>query len=229
MKYVGGKARLAKHIVAHFPQRRIYIEPFVGSAAVLERVRAEVRIAADAHPHLIAMYQALQQGWVPPDVVTPELYADLRAEKDGVPDPLVAFAGFACSFGAKWFGGYARGGTRNYAAEGCRNLAKIAPHIQDVTFLCCSYDQIDINDPTNTVIYCDPPYEGTQGYGGTAPFNHEAFWAWCLRQHERGAAIFVSEFNAPDTFKCIWEKERAASLDLNTGGKRSVERLFVPR
>ena len=41
--------------------------------------------------------------------------------------------------------------------------------------------------------------------------------------------IFVSEYNAPDDFKCVWQKEAKSSLSANGkigGNKISVEKLF---
>ena len=69
------------------------------------------------------MWKALQQGWEPPDLVTFEDYEYVRAHQDENP-ALTAFVGFGCTFGAKWFGGYARdvrGGVRpNRMLEGLK-------------------------------------------------------------------------------------------------------------
>lgn len=45
--------------------------------------------------------------------------------------------------------------------------------------------------------------------------------------------IFVSEYNAPDDFECIWSKEHLANFDCNRGNdtlkKIRVEKLFTYR
>ena len=38
-------------------------------------------------------------------------------------------------------------------------------------------------------------------------FNHELFWEWCKIKHSEGHRVFISEKNAPDGFRLIWEKE----------------------
>lgn len=45
---------------------------------------------------------------------------------------------------------------------------------------------------------------------------------------QKGHKIFISEYSAPSDFKCIWEREQSSSLTQNTGGKRAIERLFMP-
>lgn len=38
--------------------------------------------------------------------------------------------------------------------------------------------------------------------------------------------VFISEYNAPDDFECVWSKEIVSSLTKNTGGKTGIEKLF---
>lgn len=226
MKYVGGKSRFWRDIIPFFGNlsNRTYVEPFVGSASVISHVHAAVRIGSDIHGDLISLLKAVQQGWEPPSVISKETYLSFRDHPTGVPDHLLAFVGFACSFGAKYYGGYASDGTghRNYADEGRRSLLAMAPLINDVIFV--NEDYRDLQIPDRSVIYCDPPYAGTQGYGRS--FASGEFWDWCRHQRREGHDVWVSEFAAPDDFVSVWSRERAASLDRNTGGKRSTEHLY---
>ena len=81
--------------------------------------------------------------------------------------------------------------------------------------------------PANSLIYCDPPYKGTTRYA-TGSFDHDKFWQWCRDMSDSGHIVFVSEYNAPDDFKCIWSMEGIVSdLTVNGPQKRSVEKLFV--
>ena len=86
------------------------------------------------------------------------------------------------------------------------------------------YREIEVRP--GDVLYCDPPYKGTDGYN-EAGFDHEAFYNWVAAQD---VPVYISEFWMPeDRFMCIWEKKRASRLSQKgTEGKVS-EKLFVPR
>lgn len=84
------------------------------------------------------------------------------------------------------------------------------------------YRELTIND--GDVVYCDPPYQGTHGYG--IEFDHEAFREWCHGLASRGIPVYVSEYKAPDdrfTEVASWQKMSGAS---GQGNKPTTERLF---
>lgn len=229
MKYMGSKARHAKEmlpiILADRKPGQWYVEPFVGGANMIDKVNGP-RIGNDTHPHLIALLKAVSDGWVPPTVVSEDEYRLANASR--TVDAITGFIGFGCSYSGKWFGGYARGNDtngapRNYAAESSRNLMKQAKRLHGVQFHCGSYAELNI--PPNSIIYCDPPYAGTTKYA-TGEFDHAAFWKWCDQRYEEGHTIFVSEYNAPDHWKCVWSKGVNNTLTKDTGSKKGIERLF---
>jgi len=89
-----------------------YVEPFCGSCNVASKVNIENKILNDKNPYLIAMFRALQDGWIPPEIVTEWDYYVAKEDQDI--DPHIAgFVGFACSFAGKFWGGYARDGKEN--------------------------------------------------------------------------------------------------------------------
>src|SRR5690606_31591619 len=122
-----------------------------------------------------------------------------------------AFAGFGCSFGGKWFGGYARGfkasgEPRNYAAEAGRRLRKLVAGLPEgATVVHAGYRSWSPYVHADVLVYCDPPYADTTSYGAVDPFDSDDFWqhvrAWTT---ERGAAVFVSEYDAPGDFVPVW-------------------------
>lgn len=227
---MGSKAKYAKEILPIILKDRkkdqLYVEPFCGGCNILDKVDGP-RIGNDVHYYLIQMWLALQQGWIPPDVVSEELYQDVRIHKEAYPPALVGFIGFGCSYSGKWFGGYARGNTndgkpRNYCAESRRNVLKQIPQLLGVKFLCGDYMQIDL--PENSIIYCDIPYKDTTSYSNK--FDHHIFWEWCRIKSNEGHIVFVSEYIAPSDFKYVWQKRVNNSLTANTGAKQGIERLW---
>lgn len=106
--------------------------------------------------------------------------------------------------------------------EAYRNAVKQSPKLQGVVFVESSY--LDLKIPSESIVYCDPPYENTTSYRNT--FDHIGFWDWCRKKTEEGHIVFVSEYNAPDGFECVWRKEVVSSLTKDTGSKRAIEKLF---
>lgn len=170
------------------------------------------------------MWKALQDGWIPQENITQEEYYNVKKNLDANPT-LSGFVGFTCSFGGRWFQGYARdnNGKRNYALNGKNTLLKDIRVLRNATFVCLDYRDVDI--PDGAVVYCDPPYMGTTKYS-TGPFNHEIFWSY-MRELSGRRTVFISEEHAPNDFECIWEKEviRTVTRNKNNQPKR-VERLF---
>ena len=234
MKYMGSKARHAREllaiVLADRKPEQWYVEPFVGGANMIDKVDGN-RIGADFNPWVACLWRAVSDGWVPPDVVTEDEYKLFRVENEV--DALTAYAGFTLSFGGKFFGGYRRdvAGTKgcivNMQTQSRRSkqsLMKQSALLQGVKFYHTSYDQLEI--PDNSIIYCDPPYQGTTGYA-TGAFDHYKFWQWCRDRVRDGHKVFVSEYTAPDDWVSVWEKMVNNTLTKDTGSKKGVERLFV--
>ena len=228
MKYMGFKNRIAKEILPIILKNRkegqFYVEPFVGGANTIDKVEGN-RIGADTNYYLIKMYQACCDGWLPSSDYTEEQYKEVREKKDNYPPELVGYFGFALSYGGKWFGGWRRDslGKRNYTLEAQKNAIKQFPKLQSVKFICCSYENLKI--PTNSIVYCDPPYLHATGYKDA--FNHESFYEWCRKLKKDGHIVYISEYYMPSDFSCVWQKEITSSLTKNTGNKRGVEKLFT--
>lgn len=231
MKYMGSKARFAKHILPIILKDRqpgqSYIEPFAGGMNMIDKVDG-IRIANDQHEELMAMWQALiYENWDPPKSVSEDEYKAIKYNQDDYPKHLVAYVGFN-SFGGKWFAGYRRDkqGKRDYWAEHYRNITKQVPNLEGVILSCKSYTELEI--PENSIVYCDPPYASTTKYRDS--FDHDKFWEWCRQQSKAGHQLFVSEYNAPEDFNCIWEKPAKTSFSWhadNLPAKMSLERLFI--
>jgi DNA adenine methylase len=75
-------------------------------------------------------------------------------------------------------------------------------------------------------LYCDIPYEGTKQYATSKDFNHLEFWEWCRTMTIKGHKVFISEYNAPKDFKCVWSKTVTNSMNTDITYK-PVEKLFT--
>lgn len=227
MQYMGGKSRISKQIAeilnSDINKDTPFVSLFCGSCAIESKVQADVKILNDKHPYLIAMWQALQNGWTPPDVVTKEEYYRVKANMDENP-ALTGFIGFGCSFGGKWWGGYAKDKRGDdYCGQAKRGLLKDLVGIQSATFTCLDYRDVEI--PDGAVVYCDPPYVNTTGYT-VGQFDTNEFWDY-MRQISKRCDVYISEESAPDDFKCIWSKEKVRTLEKSDNvGRVKVEKLF---
>ena len=230
MKYLGGKFRIRKQIAAHIQPyvTQRYFEPFCGSAWVGEIIQAPKRIFSDSHPELIALWNAILNGWHPPEYISEEEYK--RLKDGGGPPYLRGFVGFGCSFSGKWFGGYARDphSDRSYASNTRNQFIKRRNLFSGSTFINWDYRDVFSLLHEGDVVYCDPPYFGTTGYKGTDPFDHNLFWENCRTAAQSGVKIFVSEYTAPDYAKCVLEMPTKTSLHTDKGvAQDRIERLFT--
>lgn len=184
---------------------------------------ADIKILNDKHPYLIAMWQRLQQGWRPPYAITKEEYCAIKANMNANP-ALTGFVGFGCSFGGKWFGGYAkRDKKRNYCMNSRNSVLKDLPRLQDATFTCFDYKDVPI--PDGAVVYCDPPYANTTGYS-VGTFNSDEFFEY-MRQLSKRCDVFISEEQAPSDFECIYQQELTRWIDRNKSNQpKKIEKLF---
>ncbi|HEY5588257.1 MAG TPA: DNA adenine methylase [Candidatus Paceibacterota bacterium] len=238
MKYIGSKNKLSKYIAPIIQSYidkndvKIYFEPFVGGANMIDKIKCEKRIGNDMHKELIALFKELQNGWIPPPDITKDTYVEIRDNKEKYPLHMVALVGFCASYNSKYFGGYAGkvntkiGTIRNYCDESIRNLKEQIPKLLNIKFANKNYLEFDKNKIKNCVIYCDPPYANSTEYI-TNNFNHDEFWDWC-RELSKNNIVLISEYNAPDNFECIWQQEVKTHLN-NRNKIIKIEKLFKLR
>ncbi len=242
MKHMGSKRRIANEILPIIlkdrKERQWYVEPFCGGCNILDKVDGK-RIANDSNKYLISMWKAIvENGWEPPDYIEEELHSDVKIHPEKYSDYLVAFVRFGASFGSDWNGGFARNvrkdkpnaeilnrTTKSYSKQSKNNILKQVPFLTGVFFSSINYWELDI--PDNSIIYCDPPYEGTTKYKDD--FDHERFWMWCEEKTLSGHNVFVSEYHAPENWVSVWEQEIRNGLNNRDVkfNKMPIEKLFV--
>jgi Site-specific DNA methylase len=204
--------------------RQWYVEPFCGSGAVIEHVPGN-RIANDINPYIVAVLEGVQRGWLPPDVVSEDFYNQVRYNKERYCDAIVGFVGFGSSFGGIFWNSYGRSSkVLSLAKEAKQALLHQKPKLKGTIFTSMDYRNLPL--PANAIIYCDPPYENTTGYGGAERFDSAAFWQWAREKTMHGFDVYVSEFTAPPDFVSVWSKHRKSTLARKATTKAYAEHIF---
>lgn len=233
MRFLGSKTKISKQLCEFLNSKRqpdqIYVEPCCGACAITRKMD-NPRICADICPYLITFFKQLQDGWIPPEHISEKRYQELKQlYKSGVCNGEIGFAGYFCSFGGKWFGGYARDrqSYRDFSNEAYRDALRLQEQIQGINFQCCTYSdtlgKLPISQFHRCLVYIDPPYEGATGYKNK--FNHDEFWE-IVKHYSSLHDIYVSSYVARPGFECVWSIERNTELNTKNGKAKRIERVF---
>lgn len=238
MRYFGGKERLSKHICKFINETylkgndKTFVDLFVGGCSIISKIDSNrKRYANDKNTYLISMWKALQKGWIPPKDLTKEQYMNIKNHKNDYDMATVSFVGFGCSFGGKWFGGYANDCSgRNYCLHAHNSTMRKASCVSDVIFTNLDYRNVEI--PLGSIVYCDKPYENTCGYNtktnNVDKFNHDIFWQW-VRDNSCKHTILVSEYvnNIPKDFDIVWIKDDVTCSMLHNKRLKTTEAIAI--
>ena len=179
--WIGGKRRLAKHIIPLFPEHTCYVEPFCGAAALyFLKEPAKVEVINDINGELINLYRVVKHHleefirqfkfaltsrtiyeWM--QITPPETLTDIqRAARFFYLQKLA-------------FGGKVDGQTFGTATTSAPrlNLLRIEEDMSQAHLRLSRtiiehlswHDCVTKYDREHTLFYCDPPYWGTEGYG----------------------------------------------------------------
>lgn len=237
MKYIGSKARIAYDILRvmldGMKRGDTFVDAFCGGCNLLDKVPDMFRrIGNDKSRYLIAMWRELVYGEREfPTRIDKGLFDDCRDCMHGrngrYDDAYVGWVGFMAGRNGRFFdGGYASHdyNGRDYIAEQIRNTLSQVPKLNGVEF--CTGDYFDIPLPPGSTVYCDIPYFGVTQYLTSRDFDYDRFYKWCMDIKSKGHRIFVSEYQMPEYFKCIWEKEITCAVHQANTYKRT-EKLFT--
>lgn len=106
--------------------------------------------------------------------------------------------------------------------ERLERLKRLESIVQQGIIETSSISYADYKYCEGDVVYCDPPYKNTYGYG--IEFNTDAFWKWA---RTRDYPVYVSEYQAPSDFVSVWSKEKRVLLNGESLTAPRVEHLFV--
>ena len=183
IKWIGNKQRFAESITSFFPKRyNTYIEPFLGSGAVLATVSPERGIGADVFKPLIEIWQMLQHD--PKTLISwyrdrweriaqsskKEVYRDVLASYNKQPNGAdFVFLTRSC------YGGVVRFRKMDgYMSTPCgihdpinpasfeKRVTEWSSRVKHTRFYNVDYRETFAMAKAGDLIYCDPPYSYSQ-------------------------------------------------------------------
>ena len=214
LKWIGNKQRFAHEIVSFFPAHfDMYIEPFVGSGAVLATLVPDKAIASDSFKPLVEIWQTLS--------ADPELLKLWYAERwlfmqDG--EKVSQYEKIKAAYNARpngadllflcrsCYGGVVRFRQADgYMSTPCGIHDAIHPksfgqrvdewhkRTAGVRFLRLEYGEAMDNARSGDLIYCDPPYSNSQAilYGAQA-FDLKNLFQVIDRCRSKGVRVALS-------------------------------------
>ena len=241
MRYCGSKRRFMKYLLPVFTKGMkkddTFVDLFGGGMNVVCEVDTINKVAVDYNKYIIALWQEIQTNGMSniPSQVSEEMYNDVKRayinDDKRYEDYIIGYVGACCSFGGSWFNGYARFNSKKNedhikeAYNGLTTQVINFKHLDKVKFVYDSYDQIHLDE--KMIVYCDPPYASTKKY--ETDFDNAKFWEWARKTSKKVKKLFVSEYEAPDDFKCVWQMKKKDGLCTYKGKKQKtkIEKLFV--
>ena len=212
LSYIGGKNRLARHLISLFPEHTTYVEPFAGGAQVFfHKEPSAVEVLNDLDGEIVNFFRVCQ--WHYEELirylrfclVSRKLYAQLSAS-----DPCfltdVQRAGRFFYLQKNCYGGlvlkrnyhYCVTKRPNYNVDRIPQIMQ-ATHerLQGVQIECLPYEKIlEQYDRPTTLFYLDPPYYGRKLYKFN--FTKEDFLALNERLRKLKGHFMLSLNDVPE-------------------------------
>ncbi|NMG48937.1 DNA adenine methylase [Azoarcus communis] len=179
--WIGGKRRLAKHIIPQFPEHACYVEPFAGGAAVFF-LKAPVKseVINDINGELVNLYRVIQShldefirqfrwslssrqmfDWAKQQATAP--LTDIQRAARFFYLQRLAFGG---KVDGQNFGVTTTSGPRFSLLRVEEDLSAAHIRLSQATIEHMPWAKcVERYDRPHTLFYCDPPYWGTEGYG----------------------------------------------------------------
>ena len=216
LKWIGNKQRFSHEIASHFPRRYTrYIEPFLGSGAVLGTIAPSCAIGGDALQPLIEIWQTLSrdpdtlirwyterwQLFYGPGTSKRDAYEEIRNSYNHSPNGAdLLFLARSC------YGGVIRFRKRDgWISTPCGAHSPISPasfsrrvsiwnaRTRGSDFICADFQETMDMATAGDIVYCDPPYKTSQ----SIVYGSQTFSLWRLfetisRCKARGVNVALS-------------------------------------
>jgi len=242
--WIGGKRRLAKHILPLLPAHTCYVEPFCGAAAIFFlKEQSKVEVINDINGDLACLYRVIknhleefcrQFKYI---LVSRQLYSWMGDTPPHVLTDIQRAARFYY-LQKMGFGGRVDGRTFGVATTSPPrlNLLRMEEdlsqahlrltrvYIESLDWLAC----IKKYDRPATLHYLDPPYWQTEGYG--VPFEYDQYEEMARVMREMKGKSVLSINDHPDireTFKGFTMQSVAINYTVGGAGKGANRRELI--
>ncbi|HDT5074594.1 TPA: DNA adenine methylase [Enterobacter asburiae] len=242
--WIGGKRRLAKHILPLFPAHTCYVEPFCGAAALyFLKTPSKTEVINDINGELVNLYRVVkhhleefvrQFKWA---LVSRQIFKWLQDTPEETLTDIQRAARFYYlqkqAFGGKvadhTFGTSTTSAPRFNLLRIEEELSMAHLRLSRTLIEHLDWHQcIERYDRPHTLFYCDPPYWGTEGYGvefGLENYDHMADLA---RRIKGKMIISVNEIpEMRQAFNGLNMQSVDISYNLKVTGKPSPKKELV--
>ena len=210
--WIGGKRRLASHILPLFPYHTCYVEPFAGAAALLfAKQPSKVEVLNDINGDLVNLYRCVQHHleefvrqfkWA---LTSREMFKWLQITPGDTLTDIQRASRFyylqQLAFGGKVENQTLGVGT---TSSNTINLLRLeeslsAAHLRLARVLVERVDWaqcIDRYDRPHTLFFLDPPYWQTEGYGSSFSLEQYSLLADRMRSMRGKAILTINDVDA---------------------------------
>ncbi len=251
LRYHGSKFRLAPWIAGFFPEHRVYVEPFGGSAGVLlQKPRSTAEVYNDLDGEIVNVFRVLRDRNAAAELLrlcqlTPYAREEFGLAQQAAPDPIEqarrtlfrSWAGFGSASATR-----GRSGMRTVTNAGrytpvARSWARVSELIPQFTarlaeVIIESRPAIKVmaqHDSEQTLHYVDPPYlPETRSKHSGGNYRHEM----SLAEHEAllsclnslDGMVVLSGYDSPLYRAALPGWQQVAADTLGSGAQGSVSR-----
>lgn len=175
LKYPGGKWRIAQWIISHFPEHKVYVEPFFGSGAVFfNKSPAYIETINDLNGDIVNLFRVCREQ---PEALAKAISLTPFSRQeyedcflicgDAVERARRTLVRFHQSFGTSNSSKKSWRNVQTYGGPRCATMWNDLPEI--ITESCARLKEVQIEridgvelirryNSSDTLIYCDPPY-----------------------------------------------------------------------